>query len=492
MFRKHPRFVIILAALLFGLTTLAYPKSTGDIAIYTYIGQTILAGGAPYIDAWDIKPPGVYFVYALQIFLAGESHTALRLFDLFWQTITALLLVQIGTRVFRSDASGLVAGIVYLVLYYSRYFPDLANADGLLTLPLALAVIFSLRGLDYDRLSDWLLAAFFVGITVLFKLPMGVFGLLILAIAVAGSQTVAAALRSACALAFGVAIPLVACAIYLHLHHALGVFLHDQFVLGPDYVDKARASINTACVVDRFLRPSFFPMYAATFLAILWFALSLRDRRMTPSHVLAAGWLGLVFFIYIWQGKYYTTHSLPLLAPLSLVSAQVIHTGLGTGIKHRLFRFAVFGMVIVSLMVVAERNRRNIDFARSQSVEGEFSLGQYIRQNTNLDDTISVWGDGLTLYAAAGRRSASRFISSNFLEMFGTVSDYRAIYIKELSTARPAYFVLFKGYWDDPCSGFHQGAVKAFDEFHALQVFISENYKIERDGEDFVLYRRKN
>lgn len=492
MFRKHPRFVVVFAALLFGLTTLAFPRLTNDIAIYTYIGETILAGGAPYIDAWDIKPPGVYLIYALQIFLGGESHTALRVFDLVWHTFTALLLAQIGTRVFRSSASGLIAGIVYLVLYYSRFIPDLANADGLLTLPLALAVIFSLRGLDHDRLSDWVLAAFFVGITVLIKLPMGLFGIVILAIAVAGEQAMAVVLKRACALALGVTIPLGICAVYLYLHHALGTFIYSQFVLGPEYVSKAQASIGLSCLEDRFLRPSFLSMYASTLLAAIWIVSSLRGRKHTRSTILIAGWLGLVFIIYFWQGKYYTTHSLPLLAPLALVSAQVMYASYGSGSTRIIFRFVVLCTIVLSLLIVVERNRRNVEFARTLSTVSEVSLGQYIRQRTTPDDKIAVWGSsGVTLYAAAGRRSASRFISSNFLEMFGTDFEYREIYMAELAANKPSYIILIKQSWDDPCIEFTPDAVKTFREFDALQEFIGREYEIEEDSEDYTLYTQK-
>lgn len=52
------------AVLLRGLPDLRYPMGV-DQAIYSIVGQGLLHGQLPYRDLWDIKPPGIYYIYAL-------------------------------------------------------------------------------------------------------------------------------------------------------------------------------------------------------------------------------------------------------------------------------------------------------------------------------------------------------------------------------------------------------------------------------------------
>ena len=56
--------LILLALLAIRLPTLARPAG-GDQHLYTYVGQRLNAGEVPYRDAWDQKPPGIGFVYAV-------------------------------------------------------------------------------------------------------------------------------------------------------------------------------------------------------------------------------------------------------------------------------------------------------------------------------------------------------------------------------------------------------------------------------------------
>ncbi|MEP6779943.1 MAG: hypothetical protein ABJC26_08645, partial [Gemmatimonadaceae bacterium] len=47
-----------------GAASLIWPLSW-DEGIFAWIGGVLLKGGTPYVDAWDVKGPVTYFVYAL-------------------------------------------------------------------------------------------------------------------------------------------------------------------------------------------------------------------------------------------------------------------------------------------------------------------------------------------------------------------------------------------------------------------------------------------
>ena len=69
------------AVLVVGLPTLILPFWP-DQAIFSMIGRVIWEGGYPYVDAWDQKPPSIYFIYAVAIHGPFDVMRNLRVFDL--------------------------------------------------------------------------------------------------------------------------------------------------------------------------------------------------------------------------------------------------------------------------------------------------------------------------------------------------------------------------------------------------------------------------
>src|SRR5690242_12105898 len=49
--------------------TLLYPYGR-DQAVFACAGSLIARGGMPYRDIWEVKPPGIYLLYALLASLA--------------------------------------------------------------------------------------------------------------------------------------------------------------------------------------------------------------------------------------------------------------------------------------------------------------------------------------------------------------------------------------------------------------------------------------
>ena len=85
--------VIVVAAVVCGLPSLFYPLSP-DHGIIGTVGSSILAGGVPYKDAWDFKPPAVFFLFALSAALLGKHMIVIRVVDLIWQTVTAFVVAR--------------------------------------------------------------------------------------------------------------------------------------------------------------------------------------------------------------------------------------------------------------------------------------------------------------------------------------------------------------------------------------------------------------
>ena len=72
-------FFIIVSTIIFRVRLLDVPLER-DEGEYAYMGQLILDGTPPYTEAYNMKFPGIYFIYAGILWLFGETHTAIHFF----------------------------------------------------------------------------------------------------------------------------------------------------------------------------------------------------------------------------------------------------------------------------------------------------------------------------------------------------------------------------------------------------------------------------
>jgi len=77
------RVSLVISALIFLAwlpANLAMPLAR-DQGIFAFVGQAILDGGLPYIDAWEHKGPATHALYAIGMGLFGSTALGIRLFD---------------------------------------------------------------------------------------------------------------------------------------------------------------------------------------------------------------------------------------------------------------------------------------------------------------------------------------------------------------------------------------------------------------------------
>src|SRR3972149_9250866 len=87
---KHEWLALIWAGVIFlRIPSLFEPFWYGDEAIYLVIGQKILGGGLMYVDIFDHKTPGIYYLAAATIRILGASIWSWRFLLMIW-TIASL------------------------------------------------------------------------------------------------------------------------------------------------------------------------------------------------------------------------------------------------------------------------------------------------------------------------------------------------------------------------------------------------------------------
>ena len=119
---------IVWAALAFCLLLLRVPAvvqpAGGDQGLYAYTAERVNEGGVPYLAAWDQKPPGIFFVYAL-LERVWPSQSIVALADLSVAALVAWLLMLLGRR-FGGTAAGGLAACTFLLFAH----PSLTRLSG--------------------------------------------------------------------------------------------------------------------------------------------------------------------------------------------------------------------------------------------------------------------------------------------------------------------------------------------------------------------------
>lgn len=115
---------------------------------YAYTAQLIIDGIPPFAGAYDMKMPGLYYVYALILLTFGQSIAGIHLGLLVINAITIAIVYFIGKHLFDTKV-GLAAAAAYGVMSLSQSVLGFsANAEHLLLVPAMGGILLLLIGVD--------------------------------------------------------------------------------------------------------------------------------------------------------------------------------------------------------------------------------------------------------------------------------------------------------------------------------------------------------
>ena len=139
-----------------------------DQGIMAWLGDTILRGGMPYRDAFDIKGPAAHYINALAQALFGHNLWGIRLLDLVGLTVSAWLLADVVRRHTDREAAPWAAA-VFMLWFAGLTFWHTAQPDGWASMLLCIGFVPLLRAGPQTKFRRDLWAGLMVGLTVLIK-----------------------------------------------------------------------------------------------------------------------------------------------------------------------------------------------------------------------------------------------------------------------------------------------------------------------------------
>lgn len=527
---------------LLALPIFTYPLTT-DQSIFTIIGSRIAEGGLPYIDAWDVKPPAIYYTYALFVGLFGATSTALRMMDITLVILMSASLAYLALRLSGRRAA-MWAALLFSILYFREIFWTMAQNDGVQMLPMTLAMIAAYKAGDHPsgsrRAMLWtVLCGVCCGIVFWFKYPFALFGV---ALALAhilrrGATPWRVMLREALAYALGVALTIFG---VIAIMVVMGWFdewmLHLQTVLELPKGGEFLPTLET--VVYRLARQFKSWWWIVPFLAV-WGLYSiytlvnfLRERRfgtrtlairppienMTQPlrwrewGLVVIPMFGALAAIFS-QGKGYEYHWLPMLPAFILMAADGLERLLTWGTNRLKLRGQPVGYNALATVTAASLlillgigtwlpSWRYMTGQESQmayyaafdysgerySAQESLQVADYLAEHTNRDDTLFIWGMRPEVYLYSKLRPASRFIMHYPVASTWALPEWQTEALEVLRADPPAYMLVLTNDSISFVTGYEGDSLTLLQQSNPLTDWLRSAYKPEAEIGNFRVW----
>jgi hypothetical protein len=482
-----------------------------DQAIYSLAGDAILAGGTPYRDVWDFKPPAIHFVYALARGVFGARAWAPRILEALAFASLVLAFARFSVRHMGDARPGAVGGLIALATVVPLGFWQTGQPESFGAVATAWALVCATPA--RPRTAAYAAAGALYTFAALCKPPLG--GGLLVSAALAAREAHRSPDRSApgvvAAFAAGGAALLAACALFFLAHGATDDLFGALVGFAPHYTtlsftqQSAAASLWSAVRGSLYQHSLLVPAGVALLVALPARGANERNGTLHVLGVLAFQVAGVAL-----QGKHFPYHFVPGLTLLALLSGWGLWKG-WRFVRGRPLALAA-GLALVVLLLglpagdfaarsrlrteilarrVPETLRDRLDSAWDVNAGSNRRVAAWIRKQTSPHDRIFVWGFEPQIYILADRRPASRYIYDVPQRLAWTGRDAaRSELVHDLRAAPPAAFVVEHRDVLPHVTGNRADSAEELARFSGLHDLLRTHYRHAVRIEDLDVYLR--
>ncbi len=523
--------------------TLFYPYGR-DQGVFAYVGAALARGELPYRDVWDLKPPGIYLLYALLARLAPDPGASLMLLlrgaDLAVAALTGVLLARLARRLLdeaehplAAEAMGWGAAAWYAVLYLQGTFWSLAQAESWAN-PLILGAALLCLSNSLRDGRGMVVAGLLAGAAAVLKfttvLPLLPF--VGFALGKAELDPGRRAVRSGLFLA-GAAAPLLVVVAWMF---STGIW--------DDYVDIQQGFVAAYSRINAsgpWSRVTNLFGYGLPWLGLAWLpalfavfgggsgAWSREGRRL----VLAMLGMGL---LAVWvQDKYFGYHWQTVLPPLALLAAvgtarlverlrptapATNDAGEGAGARgptgERVPTWRFRAVVCVGIAFGWSLLNHGAEYrdaawlatgriSREQWLtrfgppgQGDYSFlaarqaAEYVREHARPGDPVLVWGFEPAVYLLAERHAPTRFFFNVPVAAPFVPERWRAEFLADLEEQPPALVLVLREDRIPHASGRRDDSTAQLHAWKELHAWLRTGYRPAAEIEHFTIWRRED
>lgn len=453
-----------------------------DDQLFAFFGWRLLEGDRLYIDIWDNKPPGIFWINALALAAGGGSYLAVVLFAAAAVVAAHVAFYLAASAAYSRGAAALATMLLAVYLTHGHYSGGSNRTETYVAaLELAAIAIYT-RAFARPTAAAWLAAGACCGLAFCFKqVGLAAFGAIVLhqvLIAVEGAVAWRLVAPRLLLLATGLAAAAGAAAGALALRGELAGAIDAAFLYNRVYFANhstrlpfsfANAELLRRHVLDILTLPLLLAA-AALLHAVLW---RLRpagrpaplDEALRPARGACPSPL-LLFIPWLLAAAYgallgphgFLHYVTPLIAPLALVGAYLLHVLMAeASLLGALQRRASVCLAFVAAVYFAW-HAGALQFEKVSTVfvhrieRGERTVeertAQAVASLTEPGDRIHCFGFMPAVYRLSGRAHASRYATSEKITHAGRQPEARAIaetIEADLRRVRPAVIVMTQG-----------------------------------------------
>ncbi len=464
---------LALFVILLRLPSLFEPNRYADEDIYLTLGQGLRKGLVFYRDIHDNKPPLLYLLAAI----AGNV-PMFRLILLFWHLINVYLVHLIGQKLFQKRSLILIT--TFLFAFFSS-IPltegNIANGEIFMIMPTTLAILLILKKQKYFLIGCLFAVAF------LFKVPAAFefFGL-IFWFAFYQQKNILLGLKKVfspqtlLAIA-GFAIPIVISIIYYYTLSAGQPYVKAALLQNVGYLSSwegGQKPFYQSGLIQR----------GAILIIILSLIYSLR-HKIDKKFGLIVIWFSTALFGALLSGRPYPHYFIQIITPAVFLLVLPLKN---RNALPKIITTLLFLLTLTSIFYYKFWHYKSLPYYKNfihyqlghinqatfyrfwgDSVIRNYQIAQYIKDNTDPDQNIFVWGTQPAIYALADRLPVGRYTVSYH------IADFRAHdeTIAKLQSDMPPFIIYFP---DNP-------------PFPALDQFISRYYIVDTTFPPATIFR---
>ena len=532
--RELPHWVLVLIISAVMATVFAGPVIAAhwrtdvvDDQMFGYYGWRIAHGATVYLDVWDNKPPGIYWINALGMIIGNDSYGGIIALCVVALVVSLACFYVISCGVYYRGAAGLATVLAGFFMTHGNFQCGTNRTETFLIACELAAVAFYMRGFARDRWWKWLCAGMFCGAAFLFKqvglTAWGAMGLHTIVLVIARDLRWQDGLRRCLLLLGGVLVVLAAACAALAAQGALQEAVFATFGFNRAYFTIGRSNIggdfvNWYMLKKQVLAVLLLPLLmalTATIQAVLWWVRPLFRPKPVEDQLKAlppvcpramflfGTWYAVSCYGAVLSPHNFSHYVAPTIPPLMLMAAYLINVLRAE--RRILHRFQQQAWVIVAFVAMGYfaadacvLNFEHVATVWYHRIElGEQSdweiVGEEVARVTEPGDTIQCWSYMPGVYLVARRPNVCRFTTTEKMGQVPGYADFIRDELYETLMAHPPVLFVVRASDYEWLHGFAPGATEQ-SPIDPLGVWIDRNYERIADiaSVNVYLYKRKD
>lgn len=444
--QKYKFWILIFLSFLFlRLPSLFEPYWYGDEGIYLVLGQGIRKGLTLYSQIHDNKPPLLYYLAAL-----GQTVFGFRLLLLVCMIPTIVLFYKLAQN-FLSEKLSKIALILFLIVTSIPLFEgNIANAEIFMLLPTIAGVLLVYTS---QKNADFLLAGLLLGLAFIIKVPVVielVFLCFWLFINLIPKTKFKEFFSKIFLLLVGFVIPISMFGFLFFVKGAFKNFIYAALLQNFGYLSSWSTGTHTASATSGGLMTRL--VVLVIFFLVVGFIYFKQKIDQKLAFILL--WFAATVFGTLLSGRPYPHYLIQVLSPLCLSLIYIFETNkiyfkiaslscflflIFVVKKYNFYFYPVFsyyGNFYSYVLHLKNQNQYRTFFG--SEVNSLYQTGQYLKQNTKINEKIFVWGDSPFIYALSDRLPVGRYTVAYHIADFNGYQE-----TINLLKANPPQFIVY-------------------------------------------------